>query len=111
MSQQTSPVCLVCGKPNPGKQRLYCSKRCCSTATSRRARSGSILPPAKSAPAGFQPAKCPLDCRYLMAYQHNQDYSHHCGYILMTGRSRGCDPGRGCTRYKTKRRNKRNEKE
>lgn len=105
MAQPTNPVCLVCGKPNSGKQRLYCSKRCCATASALRVRGLRIHAPVEPAPASFRPAKCPLDCRYLMAYMHgSQDFKHHCGYIFMAGHSRGCDPGEGCIRYRKKRR-------
>ena len=45
--------------------------------------------------------ECPPDCRYAMKISASaQGVSHrHCGYILYTGKHRGCEPGRGCSRY------------
>lgn len=44
---------------------------------------------------------CPPDCRYGMKISASaQGVNHrHCGYILYTGKPRGCEPGRGCSRY------------
>ena len=43
----------------------------------------------------------PPDCIYSMKFTTTaQGFAHrHCGYILKAGRSRGCEPGKGCTRY------------
>lgn len=38
---------------------------------------------------------CPKGCMYEM----RQENLRHCGYILITGHMRDCDPGYGCTRY------------
>ena len=44
---------------------------------------------------------CPPDCIYAMKLAtKSQGWCHrHCGYILKAGQSRGCEPGKGCTRY------------
>lgn len=44
---------------------------------------------------------CPPDCRYSMAFSSTGDgrCHRHCGFILRTGRIRGCDCGPGCIRY------------
>ena len=44
---------------------------------------------------------CPPDCRYSMKTSASaKGVSHrHCGYILYTSKPRGCEPGRGCSRY------------
>ena len=45
--------------------------------------------------------ECPPDCIYAMKFTTTaQGFAHrHCGYILKVGRSRGCEPGKGCLRY------------
>lgn len=45
---------------------------------------------------GFVPAKCPDDCLYLQMFESKRCM---CGYFLITGELRGCDPGPGCKRY------------
>lgn len=45
---------------------------------------------------GFVPAKCPDDCLY---WQKVSTDVPMCGYFLITGELRGCDPGKGCKRY------------
>lgn len=54
----------------------------------------------------FKPVKCPPGCVYSMVAGGATDgvCSQHCGFILYTGQLRGCDPGPGCTRYRTGRR-------
>lgn len=44
----------------------------------------------------------PPDCIYSMRLNTaSEGISHrHCGYILKTGQSRGCEPGKNCARYK-----------
>ena len=95
--------CAVCGAVVPKSRRRYCSARCCEIAAGRRRRSVPVQN-VKSPKPSAGPEQCPLDCRYLMAYMYCQDFPHHCGYILMTGHSRGCDPGEGCIRYRKKKR-------
>lgn len=46
----------------------------------------------------FEPVKCPKDCVYRMNFHYGMTM---CGYILITERMRGCDPGPGCIRYTT----------
>ena len=45
--------------------------------------------------------ECPPDCIYAMKLATtSQGWCHrHCGYILKTDQSRGCEPGKNCTRY------------
>lgn len=48
----------------------------------------------------FEPEECPADCRYLMQVHSGlKEKVVHCGYILLTERMRGCDPGPGCRAY------------
>ena len=44
---------------------------------------------------------CPPDCRYSMRLTGATHGTgrRHCGYILYTGKPRGCEPGKACTRY------------
>ena len=53
--------------------------------------------------------ECPPDCRYSMKSNSTGDgrAHRHCGYILMAGKVRGCDPGAGCVRYDNGRRPRR----
>lgn len=46
--------------------------------------------------SGFVPVECPPGCAYAMLDHGDR----HCGYILLTEQSRGCDPGPGCKRYR-----------
>lgn len=46
----------------------------------------------------FEPVKCPKDCVYRMIVV---DGTYMCGFILVEDELRGCDPGPGCTRYRT----------
>lgn len=50
----------------------------------------------------FKPAKCPPGCAYAMRLHNSAggELLCHCGYILITGESRGCNPGPGCKRYR-----------
>lgn len=43
----------------------------------------------------------PPKCVYamLMCGSSEKSGNYHCGYILITGHMRGCDPGMNCTRY------------
>lgn len=43
----------------------------------------------------FTPKKCPPGCVYAM---HDGNI-RYCGYILITGHMRDCEPGYGCIRY------------
>lgn len=52
----------------------------------------------------FPGDECPPNCVYSMRLNaKTEGISHrHCGYILKTGRSRGCEPGKGCKRYENR---------
>lgn len=39
---------------------------------------------------------CDRYCHSCIYYQGWFDSNAHCNYILIEGRSRGCDPGKGC---------------
>ncbi len=51
--------------------------------------------------AGFVPQKCRPGCRYAMAMTSRAEGTElrGCGYLLQTGKMRGCDPGPECSRY------------
>lgn len=51
----------------------------------------------------FEPVKCPPGCAYAMSCDSGPE-GVHCGFILYTGRPRGCDPGPGCNQYRKKKR-------
>lgn len=46
--------------------------------------------------AGFEPVECPPDCYFGQTL----DNLPCCGYFILTGNIRGCDPGPGCRRYR-----------
>lgn len=50
--------------------------------------------------------ECPPDCRYSMKMSStgHGDPHRHCGFILYEGQIRGCEPGKGCARYRAGRR-------
>lgn len=50
----------------------------------------------------FKPAKCPVDCWYRQTISGGVPL---CGYVLVEGELRGCDPGPGCKRYVGKNKN------
>lgn len=103
IAQKRLETCAICGAEVPKSRWRYCSARCCEIAAVRRRRNVPVQN-VKTSKSSTEPAKCPLDCRYLMAFPYNDAWPHHCGYILITGHSRGCDPGEGCIRYQKKRR-------
>lgn len=54
----------------------------------------------------FEPRKCRPGCVFSMCLRSGEigsDGVRHCGFILKTGKSRGCDPGPACTQYARKR--------
>lgn len=55
--------------------------------------------------SSFESLNCPPGCAYAMKLSNSGDgrITFHCGYILITGKMRGCDPGQGCSRYEKQR--------
>ena len=51
---------------------------------------------------------CDSFCKGCVYYDGWYEYNMHCNYILMEGKRRGCDPGKGCTKKvkKSKKRSK-----
>ena len=50
----------------------------------------------------FEPRKCRPGCVFSMCLRSGDVGSggtRHCGFILKTGQSRGCDPGPDCNQY------------
>lgn len=52
---------------------------------------------------------CDKSCKGCEYYEGWYEYNSCCNYILIVGKPRGCDPGKGCTK-RVKRSNKRSRR-
>lgn len=98
--------CEMCGEHFVAKaaHARYCPKckRKINCETSKklnktwREPTKAMEPAKEPAYKGFVPAKCPDDCLYWQKISGDMPM---CGYFLITGELRGCEPGPGCKRY------------
>ena len=98
--------CRMCGEHfvAKGKSARFCVE--CNKQRKRekskewkqtyRERIKGYVPAKKPERKGFVPAKCPDDCLYLQMVETKRCM---CGFFLIIGELRGCDPGFGCKRY------------